>query len=84
MAFKSAMVRLNAISGVILNIANKIYVQKGLELNPEYKNTAIDSFSSDIENVEFNAPREAAAIINTWVCILTVIFIIIFHLIIIS
>ncbi|XP_077283835.1 alaserpin-like [Arctopsyche grandis] len=66
-AFKSAMNRLNNIQGVTLNIANKLYVKKNLVLNEDFRSSAVDSFSSDIENIEFALSEEAAAIINTWV-----------------
>ncbi|XP_077284344.1 alaserpin-like isoform X8 [Arctopsyche grandis] len=68
-AFKPAIAKLNSVEGVTLNIANKVFVKDGemFALAPEFKKNAIDIFSSDIQNVDFSASKQAAATINTWV-----------------
>ncbi|XP_077287987.1 uncharacterized protein LOC143912572 [Arctopsyche grandis] len=67
--FKSQMGKINSIQGVVLNIANKIYVKNGerFELAPDFKAVANDDFSSDIENVDFSNADSAANTINNWV-----------------
>lgn len=50
-----------------LNSANKIYVKKNFEINKDFKNTAINSFKSDIENIDFEQKSEAASVMNDWV-----------------
>lgn len=61
---------MNSVEGVTLNIANKVFVKEGemFVLAPDFKKNAIDVFSSDIQNIDFSASKQAAATINTWVC----------------
>lgn len=51
----------------MLEFGNKIYLQSGSELVPEYKQTLITDFLSDIETTNFLKPMEAATQINSWV-----------------
>ena len=51
----------------MLEFANKIYLQHGFALVPEYKQTLIKDFLSDIETTSFLKPEEAANQINSWV-----------------
>ena len=55
----------------MLEFANKIYLQRGFELIPEYKQTLIKDFLSDIETTSFLKPEEAANQINSWVSSVT-------------
>ncbi|KAF2886118.1 hypothetical protein ILUMI_20055 [Ignelater luminosus] len=50
-----------------LSSANKIYVKKNFEISKDFKNTAINSFNSEIENIDFNQNSEAASVMNNWV-----------------
>ncbi|KAF2878867.1 hypothetical protein ILUMI_27303 [Ignelater luminosus] len=50
-----------------LSSANKIYVSKDFEISKDFKNTAINSFKSEIENINFDQNSEAASIMNNWV-----------------
>jgi len=50
----------------VLEFANKVYLQHGLELVPEYKQTLIKDFLSDIETTDFLRPEQAAIQINSW------------------
>jgi serine protease inhibitor len=51
----------------VLEFGNKIYLKSGFELVPEYKQTLVRDFLSDIETTDFRKPVEAAAQINSWV-----------------
>ena len=53
-------------TSLVLEFANKIYLQHGFELVPEYKQTLIKDFLSDIETTNFLKPEEAANQINSW------------------
>jgi serine protease inhibitor len=44
-----------------------MYLESGIELVPEYKQTLIRDFLSDIEITDFLKPEEAAKGINSWV-----------------
>ncbi|XP_077289756.1 antichymotrypsin-2-like [Arctopsyche grandis] len=67
--FQSTMGKLSNIQGVVLNIANKVYVKDGeaFKLNPVFKSVAVDQFSSDVENIDFSKATRAANTINEWV-----------------
>lgn len=54
-------------SSLVLEFANKIYLQHGFEMVPEYKQTLIKDFLSDIETTNFLKPEEAAFQVNSWV-----------------
>ncbi|XP_055379443.1 uncharacterized protein LOC129610765 [Condylostylus longicornis] len=65
--FHEAVKKLN-LEDKILNIANKIYIQNDYTISHNYKDTAVRSFHSDIENINFGRSNEAANTINNWVC----------------
>jgi serine protease inhibitor len=46
-------------------------LKSGFELAPEYKQTLIRDFLSDIEITDFLKPEEAAKEINSWVSYVT-------------
>jgi serine protease inhibitor len=46
-------------------------LKSGFELVPEYKQTLIRDFLSDIETTDFLMPEEAAKQINSWVSYVT-------------
>lgn len=58
-------------SSLVLEFGNKIYLKSGFELVPEYKQTLIRDFLSDIETTDFLKPEEAAKQINSWVSYVT-------------
>ncbi|XP_055840313.1 leukocyte elastase inhibitor isoform X4 [Episyrphus balteatus] len=51
----------------LLKIANKLYVQQGYEINPDFNKIAIESFSSSSEAIDFAKNVPAASTINKWV-----------------
>jgi serine protease inhibitor len=53
-------------TSLVLEFANKIYLEHGFELVPEYKQTLIKDFLSDIEATNFLKPEQAASQINSW------------------
>ncbi|XP_077289758.1 antichymotrypsin-2-like isoform X2 [Arctopsyche grandis] len=67
--FQTTMRKLSNIQGVVLNIANKVYVKDGeaFKLDPVFKSVAVDQFSSDVENIDFSKATRAANTINEWV-----------------
>jgi serpin B len=52
---------------VTLDLANKIFPQKGWDLNKDYINAVKKYFKSEVEIVDFGNAFEAAGIINKWV-----------------
>ncbi|XP_077289761.1 antichymotrypsin-2-like isoform X5 [Arctopsyche grandis] len=67
--FQTTMRKLSNIQGVVLNIANKVYVKDGeaFKLDPVFKSVAVDQFSSDVENIDFSKATRAANTINEWI-----------------
>lgn len=51
----------------ILQIANKVYVSKDLELQDKYNEILSEKFFSSVENVDFSERSKAANIMNSWV-----------------
>lgn len=50
-----------------LRSANKVYIAEGLIINKDYQAIAVDSFMSDVENINFNDSEKASEIINEWI-----------------
>lgn len=50
-----------------LNIANQIYVMKGNEIDPNFRNVAVKKFISGVQSVNFAQNVNAAKKINKWV-----------------
>lgn len=50
-----------------LNIANKVYVKSGYELQPAFSEVAVKKFNSEAESVNFADAAPTAARINGWV-----------------
>ncbi|XP_067005353.1 leukocyte elastase inhibitor isoform X2 [Anabrus simplex] len=66
--FKMLLSSLKSTEGVTLDIANKMYVQKGFRVKDEFRKTVVDNFLSDVEQVDFTKnPRAARSLINQWV-----------------
>jgi len=54
--------------GISLDVANAIWLQKGLPFDPAFLNTLATDFASPSNLVDFNGnPTAAAALINKWV-----------------
>jgi serpin B len=53
-------------SGVQLAIANAIWVQHGLHLEPEFKRRMARFYDAEVDNLDFASP-DAARVINDWV-----------------
>jgi len=51
----------------ILTSANKLYLANRFKIYDQYKNTAVTTFSADIQNIDFVKNEEAAAEMNKWV-----------------
>lgn len=65
--FQSLIDLLNNANGVELSAANKIYVQDGLAVKPNYKELVATYFRSASESVNFAEADAAADRINAWV-----------------
>lgn len=52
---------------VTLTSVNKIYVENGFGINPEFLEVATNDFSSGVENVNFGETEKTAGKINQWV-----------------
>lgn len=66
-SFKILSEQLKDVKGVTLDMANKIFVKEGKELNPDFKRDSVEVFNSDIEALDFDKNENAAKVINTWV-----------------
>ncbi|XP_046429091.1 serpin B6-like isoform X1 [Neodiprion virginianus] len=64
--YQSLIETLNAVKGVELRLANKIYTASQFEVKPEYKELTSKKFYSSSEEVDFNDPTQASKTINTW------------------
>ncbi|XP_024947046.1 serine protease inhibitor 3/4 isoform X2 [Cephus cinctus] len=64
--YESLITSLNDIKTVDLQIANKIFVAKKFEVNPDYTAITKDIFHSECETVDVSNPTAAAATINSW------------------
>nr|UEP64297.1 teratocyte serpin II [Cotesia flavipes] len=54
------------VKAIELKLANKIFLGKGVELKPDYKDMTEKDFGSAAEIVDFSKGAEAAATINNW------------------
>ncbi|KAH8237233.1 hypothetical protein KR038_007521 [Drosophila bunnanda] len=54
-------------SGPVLKSVNRLYVNDGLELQPEFNEMAVDFFQSKAESVKFADSEAATQKINDWV-----------------
>ncbi|XP_035459157.2 alaserpin isoform X3 [Spodoptera frugiperda] len=59
--------QLRSVKGIELNLASRVYVRQGDELNPQFAAVSRDVFNSDAKNIDFAKNVEAAKEINTWV-----------------
>ncbi|KAI8420398.1 hypothetical protein MSG28_008899 [Choristoneura fumiferana] len=59
--------KLQSIEGATLNVANRVYLQMGSELNPGIKKDAEEVFESSLEQLDFTENVAAASAINKWV-----------------
>ncbi|CAG5094924.1 Similar to Alaserpin (Manduca sexta) [Cotesia congregata] len=56
----------NAIQASEVKLANKMYIAKDIEIDPDYINLIKTTFNSSIENIEFKNSAETAQAINQW------------------
>lgn len=52
---------------VTLELANKMYLAKGLELSEEYRKLSSGTFRSEADELDVTRPKEAARAVNDWV-----------------
>lgn len=50
-----------------LDVANKVYVKTGYEIQKSFAELAVKSFRSEVENVNFEDSDKAAQTINSWI-----------------
>ncbi|XP_077289755.1 antitrypsin-like [Arctopsyche grandis] len=67
--FHSTIEKHSGIPGVVLNVANKIYVKKGasFKLASVFKSIATDHFNAGVQNIDFSNKEKASSTINAWV-----------------
>lgn len=64
--YKSLIECFNAVKGVELRLANKIYTASGFAVKSAYKELTTEQFLSASQEVDFKNARVAANAINTW------------------
>ena len=52
---------------VVLSTANKIYPNKGFELQKDFVETITKHFQGEVEQVDYSNPAESSKTINDWV-----------------
>lgn len=52
---------------VQLNSANKMFVNKGIDVKKEFNELATKTYGSEVEKVDYGNPTEAVGLINKWV-----------------
>jgi serine protease inhibitor len=50
----------------ILDIGTRLFIDKAVEVMPEFMKLINDHYKSDVQNVKFSNTKEAVDIINTW------------------
>ena len=50
-----------------LEVANSLWIKHGIVLDDDFAQRLRDAYASEVANVDFDNPEEAAAIINRWV-----------------
>lgn len=50
-----------------LQVANKVYIAAGKELNSDYQTSVREQLKSDVESIDFNQNTAAAKSINDWI-----------------
>ncbi|KAI8429786.1 hypothetical protein MSG28_000325 [Choristoneura fumiferana] len=65
-SFSAVTSKLKSVKGVTLQVANKVYLQNGFDLDPKLKHDAIEIFDSDLEPLDFSNSGAAAKLINDW------------------
>jgi len=65
--FQSLMNELNNVKNVTLEVANKMYVAKDLELKSEFKELTSGPFRSGVDPLDTKNPVDATKTINNWV-----------------
>ena len=54
-------------SHIEMHVANKIYPDKGLEIDQKYLNDIVNNLHGEVEKVDYKNAKEAARKINSWV-----------------
>ncbi|KAJ8681830.1 hypothetical protein QAD02_017622 [Eretmocerus hayati] len=65
--FEGIIKRYQNVKSVVLKVANKIYVAKGMKLEQRYKHLTARTFKSEASELEVDRPTKAAQYINHWV-----------------
>jgi len=66
--FDASLLATAQADGISLDVANAIWLQKGLPFDPAFLNTLATNFAAPSNQVDFNGnPTGAAALINKWV-----------------
>ncbi|XP_075970415.1 antichymotrypsin-2-like [Anticarsia gemmatalis] len=65
--FRDVNARLRSVRGVELKQANKVYVRNGYTLKRDFAILSKDVFNSEVQNINFDNQKKAAAEINAWV-----------------
>ncbi|XP_063393784.1 antichymotrypsin-2-like isoform X1 [Cydia fagiglandana] len=66
-SFSLVSSRLKSIKGVTLDVANRVYLQQGHELDSKLKDDAVKVFDAALEPMDFSNGAAAAKLINDWV-----------------
>ncbi|KAF5298300.1 hypothetical protein FQR65_LT09811 [Abscondita terminalis] len=65
--FSELLPQLESSDKYTFELANKIYVHNNFKIRQDYRQSVIDDFKADIENIDFKLKHGAVATINKWV-----------------
>jgi serpin B len=66
--FDAALLATARTDGIALDVANALWLQRGLPFDTSFLNTLVDNFSAPSSQLDFNGdPQGAAATINRWI-----------------
>lgn len=65
--FENLLHALNNVENVTLEVANKMYVDNSLKVNPRFKQLTGGVFRSEASGLDVSKPEESAKLVNGWV-----------------
>ncbi|XP_048005080.1 antichymotrypsin-2-like isoform X2 [Leguminivora glycinivorella] len=66
-SFSQVASRLKSVKGVTLDVANRVFLKQGHELDAKLKDDAVKVFDAALEPMDFSDGAAAAKVINDWV-----------------
>lgn len=55
----------------IFKVGNGVFLDEGFNVNPAFKRIAMKDFNSEVNQIKFSRPQQAAQKINNWIAAIT-------------